>query len=214
MLKCFFLSAFSRGGVFYCAAQALESDFKTPPPSARPWVIWYWNNANITSNGITADLEAMQRSGIGGALIMDVVEDFAPPRGTAEFMNPEWQGLFQFSVQEAARLGLEIGMCNGPGWTGSSGPWITPELSMQKLVYTNLNVTGPMKFSANLPQPDTTPRKGDARDSKVQFKNFYSDVALLAFPATTNSVAPRSAVTNLSAHLGRGWKIDVGRAVR
>ena len=136
-------------------ADSLEDHFLHPPAETRPWVYWFWNNGNVTSNGITADLEAMQRVGIGGVLIMDVVERFAPPRGTAEFMNPEWQSLFQFSVQEAARLGLEINMANGPGWCGSSGPWITPELSMQMLVCTNLTVAGPANFSAVLPQPDT-----------------------------------------------------------
>src|ERR1700691_2874960 len=122
------------------AADSLAQNFQQPPASARPWVYWFWNNGNVTSNGITADLEAMQRVGIGGVLIMDVKERFAPPQGMAEFMNPEWQRLFEFSVQEAARLGLEINMDNGPGWTGSSGPWITPKLSMQKLVWTNLTV--------------------------------------------------------------------------
>ena len=136
-------------------ADSLVKSFQSPPPDARPWVYWFWNNGNVTSNGITADLEAMQHVGIGGVLIMDVVQHFAPPRGTAEFMNPEWQSLFEFSVQEAARLGLEINMNNGPGWCGSSGPWITPELSMQKLVWTNLVVTGPTNFSEVLPQPDT-----------------------------------------------------------
>ena len=124
------------------AADSLEQNFHQPPASARPWVYWFWNNGNVTSNGITADLEAMQRVGIGGVLIMDVVERFAPPRGSAEFMNAEWQNLFHFSVQEAARLGLEINMANGPGWCGSSGPWITPELSMQMLVSTNLECKG------------------------------------------------------------------------
>ena len=84
-------------------AGTLAQNFQQPPAEARPWVYWFWNNGNVTSNGITADLEAMQRVGIGGLLIMDVFERFAPPRGTAEFMNPEWQSLFQFSVQEAAR---------------------------------------------------------------------------------------------------------------
>ena len=106
----------------------MEGTFAHPPASARPWVYWFWLNGNITSNGITADLEAMRRVGIGGVLIMDVAverygrETCGPPRGPAEFMNPEWQHLFQFSVQEAARLGLEINMDNGPGWTGGSGP--------------------------------------------------------------------------------------------
>ncbi len=187
---------------------SLQNDFQQPPDSARPWVYWFWNNGNVTSNGITADLEAMQRVGIGGVLIMDVLERFAPPRGTAEFMNAEWQHLFEFSVQEAARLGLEINMANGPGWCGSSGPWITPELSMQKLVWTNLLVAGPTNFSAQLPLPNLGNRNRDNFDSKVQFKDYYADIALLAFPVTTNNLVPTRDVVNLSGKLGADGKLN------
>src|SRR5260370_39247521 len=101
-----------------CTAPLMASDlsaqFIKPPASARPWVYWFWNNGNVTKAGITADLEAMQRAGIGGVIIMDVVERFAPPPGTADFMNAEWQELFRFAVAEAHRLGIEINMTNGP----------------------------------------------------------------------------------------------------
>ncbi len=62
------------------SADSLAQKFQSPPAAARPWVYWFWNHGNVTSNGITADLEALQRVGIGGVLIMDVVERFAPPR--------------------------------------------------------------------------------------------------------------------------------------
>jgi hypothetical protein len=58
-------------------AADLAAQFTNPPASARPWVYWFWNNGNVTKAGITADLEAMQRAGIGGVIIMDVVERFA-----------------------------------------------------------------------------------------------------------------------------------------
>ena len=53
------------------AADELERGFTHPPDSARPWVYWFWLSGNISSNGITADLEAMKRVGIGGVLIME-----------------------------------------------------------------------------------------------------------------------------------------------
>lgn len=201
------------------AAQAddLARYFQHPPASARPWVYWFWNNANVTSNGITVDLEAMQRVGIGGAILVNVdtgkvvvaSERFAPPRGTAEFMNHEWRDLFQFSLQEAARLGLEIDMANGPGWCGSSGPWITPELSMQKLVSTNTFVEGPAKFSDLLPKPDIS----NKQDNKHW--DFYRDIAVIAFPETTNGVVSRAAVMDLSAKLHTNgkltWDVPPGR---
>ena len=54
------------------AADELEQSFLNPPEEARPWDYWFWMNGNITREGITADLEAMKRAGICGALIMHV----------------------------------------------------------------------------------------------------------------------------------------------
>ena len=209
-LKTFIVIWLSVAGLLSASAEPTDSfaqSFQHPPAAARSWVYWFWNNAAVTSNGITADLEAMQRVGIGGVLIMDVFERFAPPRGTAEFMNPEWQRLFEFSVQEAARLGLEINMNNGPGWTGSSGPWITPELSMQKLVWTNLLVTGPTNLSLTLPVPNLGNRTRDHFDSQVPFKDYYEDIALLAYPATAGKTVPTAAVVDLTTKISVTGKL-------
>jgi hypothetical protein len=54
------------------ARGGLEETFRQPPDSAKPWTYWFWINGNITKEGITADLEAMARVGIGGVLIMEV----------------------------------------------------------------------------------------------------------------------------------------------
>ena len=58
---------------------ALEREFAAPPDSAKPWVYWFWKNGNITRKGITADLEAMRRVGIGGVIHMEVA--LTTPRG-------------------------------------------------------------------------------------------------------------------------------------
>src|SRR5574337_344431 len=85
-------------GGFLCASVLaappgadLEQGFAHPPDAARPWVYWFWLNGNITSNGITADLEAMKRVGIGGVLIMEV--DQGAPKGPADFMSQQWRDL-------------------------------------------------------------------------------------------------------------------------
>src|SRR5512141_1217673 len=132
------------------AADVLQNGFAHPPDSARPWVYWFWLNGNITSNGITADLEAMRRVGVGGVLIMEV--DQGAPKGAAPFGSPPWRDLFKHVCTEAYRLGLEVNMNNDAGWCGSGGPWITPELAMQKVVWTETNVTGPARLELTLPQ--------------------------------------------------------------
>lgn len=148
-------------------ASELAKGFANPPAEARPWVYWFWLNGNITSNGITADLEAMKRVGIGGVLIMEV--DQGAPKGPAAFGGPQWRALFQHVCAEAHRLGLEVNMNNDAGWCGSGGPWITPELAMQKVVWSETNVTGPFRFDGKLSQPQ-------------KVSNYYGDIAVLAFP--------------------------------
>ncbi len=152
------------------AGEDLQKNFAAPPDSARPWVYWFWLNQNITKEGITADLEAMRRVGIGGVLIMEV--DQGAPLGPVPFAGPKWRELFKFVCAEAARLGLEVNMNNDAGWCGSGGPWITPEVAQQHLVWTETAVEGPRHFDAPLPQPKTHPAAA----------GYYRDIAVLAFP--------------------------------
>lgn len=155
-------------------AEQLERHFQAPPPEARPWVYWFWLNGNITREGITADLEAMARVGIGGVLIMEV--DQGAPAGPVGFASPPWRALFKHACEEAARLGLQINMNDDAGWCGSGGPWIAPEQSMQKLVWSETSVQGPASFEGLLAPPESV-------------AGFYRDVAVLAVPVPEREAA-------------------------
>jgi hypothetical protein len=147
-------------------AGALAKSFSSPPGSARPWVIWFWINGNVTQEAITADLEAMHRVGIGGVQIMDV--DPGVPGGPAQFGTDAWHDMFEFALLEARRLGLTVEMSNDDGWSGSAGPWITPELSMQKVVWTETQVeAGAADIALAMPEAK---------------RDFYRDIVVLAFP--------------------------------
>src|SRR5450432_1985347 len=81
----------------------LDKGFASPPASAKPHTWWHWMNGNVTREGITADLEAMERVGIGGAQIFNAGEGIPP--GPAKFLSPEWREIMKFAAQEANRLG-------------------------------------------------------------------------------------------------------------
>ena len=164
------LTLFSGRAVAECP-EALASGFVSPPAAARPWVYWFPLDGNITREGITADLEAMARVGIGGVLYMETNQ--GTPTGPAAFGGPLWRELFKHACQEAARLDLEVRMNNDAGWCGSGGPWITGELSMQKVVWTQTQLQGPRHFEEELAQPETV-------------AEFYRDIAVLAFPTPPN----------------------------
>ncbi|MBC7328007.1 hypothetical protein H5T87_07820 [bacterium] len=149
------------------AQSDLENGFRNPPDWAKPWVYWFWLNGYITKEGISADLEAMRRAGIGGVLIMEV--DQGTPPGPVSFASEEWMKLFQWVVKEASRLGLKVNMNNDAGWTGSGGPWIPPQFAMQKLTWSKITVEGPSQIELQLPSPPTN-------------LHFYRDIAVIAIP--------------------------------
>ncbi|MBN1489995.1 MAG: hypothetical protein JXA69_08765 [Phycisphaerae bacterium] len=119
----------------------LEAGFQNPPPSARPWVYWFWINGNISKEGITADLEAMNKVGIGGVLWMEVSGQWWAPDGEVVPASPQWHEMMQWAIRECDRLGLEFDISVDFGY-GSGGPHITPELSMQQLVWSETEVAG------------------------------------------------------------------------
>lgn len=184
---------------------ALARDFAKPPSSSMPWVYWFWMNGNVTREGITADLEAMQRAGIAGALIMEVGDtkrgQMAPP-GPVKFASPEWVDCFRHAVAEAGRLGLAISMNNDAGWCGSGGPWNTAEHSMQRLTWSDTPVTGPGRWEGVLPQPRSK-------------QGFYRDIKILAYPATDGPAVARERVLDLSGQADASgrltWEVPPGK---
>lgn len=168
-----------------CSAKGtprLVEDFRSPPASARPWVYWFFMDGNLSREGMTADLEAMKQAGIGGVILMEV--DVGAPKGPVRFMSEPWRELFQHAVTEAERLGLQIDLNAGPGWTGSGGPWVKPEQSMQHIVASETKVTGGRRFEGVLPQPQPRPPFFGPVPSQMEplRSGFYRDVAALAFP--------------------------------
>jgi hypothetical protein len=170
------------------ARQALEAGFRVPPEEARPWVYWFIMDGNSSREGITADLEAMKAAGIGGAVLLEV--DVGIPRGPVEFMSPVWRALFKHAVKEAERLGLEITLNAGPGWTGSGGPWVEPGQSMQHLVASAAEFQGPARVDTPLERPKPRPRYfGGPVPAALDAarESYYVDVAVLAFPSVPES---------------------------
>lgn len=165
----------------------LKAAFVHPPDSARPGVYWYFMDGNLTAASMTKDLESMKKAGIGNLVFLEV--NVGVPRGKVDFLSDEWQSLFKHAVREAERLGIEITLGSGPGWTGSGGPWVQAGESMQHLVSSTTTVTGDNKQPVTLPVPlPKPPYFGEGNftpELKKQWDDFYTDVAVLAFPAQT-----------------------------
>lgn len=98
---------------------------------------------------------------------MDVSQRIPP--GPVRFGTSNWFAMLDHALAEAARLGLEVNLHNAPGWCGSGGPWVTPDLAMQRVVWVGTNLVGPMPFAGPLPP-------------LPKAREFNADIAVLAFP--------------------------------
>lgn len=148
--------------------EVMEKLFLNPPDSSKPWVFWQWMNGNITKEGITLDLEAMKHMGIGGAICFNCAVGI--PRGPVDYASETWMDATEHAVKEAERLGLQISLHNSPGYSGSGGPWVTPEMSMQQLVWTETQIKNQQSIHIKLPKPHA--RMG-----------FYQDAFVLVYPS-------------------------------
>ena len=149
------------------AADELAERFSRPPAEARPLTWWHWLDGNVTRDGITADWEAIQRAGLGGAYLFNC--GIGMPPGDVRFLQPKWLEMMDHTLREAQRLGLKFGVHNCDGFSQSGGPWITAETSMKELTWTARDVQGPAACDAVLEVP---PSK----------QEFYRDIAVVAFP--------------------------------
>ena len=112
--------------------QQLEKDFLNPTAETRPWVFWHWTNGNVTQDGITKDLEAMKRVGIGGVITFRISGGSWAPAGPLKPGFDNQRAMIEFAAREAKRLGIEFSLVVDYGY-GTGGPHISPENSMQHL---------------------------------------------------------------------------------
>ena len=200
-------------------ADEIDDAFTHPSDTARPLVYWFWMGRNVTAAGITHDLEAIKAAGFGGATMCHLTDTVSPWPANIEnspfpenvpYVSDEWWKLLHHAGAEARRLGLTLGFHNCPGYESNGGPWITPALSMQEVVFSQTPVSGPGSVTINLPRPKVNPRSagypvfnednGKLENPEIPARNsYFEDIAVLALPA--DGVAPKDRVLDLSANL-------------
>ena len=166
----------------------LAVNFRNPSSQYGPSCWWWWLNGNVTPEAISSDLEAMAEKGFSGAVIVDA--GGASQRGNKDvpagpvFGSPQWRSLFVHALDEACRLGLEMGFNIQSGWN-LGGPCITAEHAAKRLTFSEVHVSG-SAGKIVLPEP---PKSYD----------YYRDIAVLAFPV--DSARTCEAVSDLQYKL-------------
>ncbi|HSH20256.1 MAG TPA: glycosyl hydrolase, partial [Draconibacterium sp.] len=150
----------------------LKNRFENPSQESGVNCWWWWINGNVNRAAITKDLEAMKSRNFQGAMIFDAGGH--NQRGNKDipagplFGSDEWNDLFVFAMDEAKRLGLEMGFNIQSGWN-LGGPRVTPEYKAKQITFSETKISGNKKVTVKLEQPASR-------------KDFYEDIAVLAIP--------------------------------
>ena len=151
----------------------------------KPWTFWYWMYGCVSDEGIRLDLQGMKEAGIGGFYLMPIkdISDGPQYEGTARQLSPEWWKRMDTALRIADSLGLEAGIHFSDGFALGGGPWITPEESMQKIVWTDTLVSGNQR-DIPLRRPEAT-------------EGYYEDIAVYAIPVKDDlsQEKPRASVS-------------------
>ncbi|MDD2437603.1 MAG: glycosyl hydrolase [Massilibacteroides sp.] len=164
--------------------------FRSPARIHYPETWFHFIGGNVSSTGITADLENIAAAGISGVQLFHGQFGGSWPGVEPQIacLSPLWDDAVKYTAEECRRLGLRFTMQNCPGWAMSGGPWIKPANAMRHLVWSRTDVDGRIELQQELPVSELV--KEDWRD--------YQDIAVLAFPTplddTGEPLVPASVV--------------------
>lgn len=135
--------------------EALEEAFLEPPPNWKVGAFYIWPNT-IGRETISRELETMQAAGFHGLILaFNRAHSAGVPagQGGVGFLSPEHLQLIRHALDECERLGMTAEIMLGNGWF-PGGPWVTPELNSQILVWSETVVQGGGRVSVELPLPE------------------------------------------------------------
>ena len=159
------------------AQASLHAGFVNPSNEYGPRTWWHWINENVSKEGITKDLEAMKIMGYKGAHMVNLpAGGHSAQAGDDVVGTPIWMEKVEHATKECERLGLELSFGSCSGWV-AGGPWVTPELSMQDIVWRHQFVKGPFNGPIQLLQP-------------TKNRGYYQDIAVLAYPTLPGEAQP------------------------
>jgi hypothetical protein len=100
----------------------------------KPWTRWWWHGSALTKQGITAELEAYQKAGLGGVEITPIYGVYGEEKRFTNYLTPEWMELLTHTLKEGERLDMGIDMATGTGWP-FGGPWVAEADACKNVEY-------------------------------------------------------------------------------
>ena len=162
----------------FCLASLSQANDTT-----KPWTFWYWMYGAVSEAGIRADLKAMKDVGLGGCYLMPIrgAKERPEYQGSADALSEEFWRMADCALAQADSLGLGMGIHVCDGFALAGGPWISPEESMQKIVFCDTVMNGGFRHF-RMPKPQHN-------------EDYYEDIAVYAIPVTVPLGTPKGTLS-------------------
>jgi hypothetical protein len=178
---------------------SLAQQFVAPADEYKPHAWWHWLGSNFSKEGMTNDLQAMKKAGIGGVVVFNAPSWLDPsknPRQHQTYRSVAYWDALKHALAEARRLNMTVGIHNTPGWSTTGGPWIAPEDGMQAVAYGKTSLKGGGQVKITLPNPR----------ANTETAKYFKDVAVVAVPA--NKELGADGVLDISKYMDAAGMLD------
>jgi hypothetical protein len=136
-----------------CGVQTNETGWPEITAESKPWTRWWWMGSDVDSAGLTYNLEALAKAGIGGVEITPIYGVKGREAHYIDYLSPRWMKMLDFTISEADRLGMGVDMNNGTGWP-FGGPSVSLEDAATKAFFNQYKVKGGGKLEEKIEVSD------------------------------------------------------------
>lgn len=143
---------------------------QTISPQAQPWTRWWWLGNAVDTAGIAYQLQALHDAGFGGVEITPIYGVNGYEKQEIPYLSNRWMQMFQFTIQKAHQLNMQVDMNNGTGWP-FGGPQISLAQAASKVIFQTYELDGRKNLSEKITVKD--PRQ--QRVAKLQTLMAFSE---------------------------------------
>lgn len=134
-----------------CGSRQEAADTEWPEITAqtKPFTRWWWLGNAVDTANLGRMMRQFSEAGIGGVEIASIYGVQGEEAREIPYLSTEWLDMYQFTVDEANRLGMIVDLTNGTGWP-FGGPTVTTEDASSRYVVETYTLAGGERLDRKL----------------------------------------------------------------
>src|SRR5215831_5144656 len=109
--------------------------------TSKPWTRWWWQGSAVNKKDLGIVMQQYQQAGLGGLELTPIYGVAGHEKEWISYLSPKWVDMFEYTLNEAKKLGLGLDMSTGTGWPFGGGPLVTPDVACRDLEFRVYNLS-------------------------------------------------------------------------